>query len=728
MLKYGRWLIASNSHARRARKIFPCWDELTFIATYKISILHHKKYTVLSNMKISSAIDRANDMVLTKFIETPLMPAYHVSILISDLSRANMEYITMRSYLTYDQIYNLGGSQIAEGVKFAEMILMNVILRLEPQYKYCERIAKVHYVVLPIFYPDIQNSPGLIFYRGTSIIYDALLDSSAHKIDVALLIGRESVLQCFKRLGGPAWWPHSWLYEGIARLFAEDVVSKTFKSSHEVLQLLIVQGQQESLYLNSIMKPLSELNAMYSHSSISHYIKAPNILRMLRYILTDEAFLNGTDLFLRSLPLFRINEGDNIYIEDLWMKMEQVLTKSDNILKFNVGRIMHFWTRLDDYPIIRMVQYNSSYVKIFVENIDALGTVSLPIITQTHLSKNMEWSFSNMQIIPFNRRINEFFFLLNDTDCDFIIIDIAQSGYYRVIYEGTCWNCIVKYLQKSWNDTNFINKFITPSNCARIIDDAFYFVMNYKHHLSAFLDLLKYILRDVNYVIWYPAIKGLEHISSFFLFEESSVVKTHMRGNLRWLLNSIGYIETSDEPDSVKCLRQEAAKWACLMGDSRCKDNATFLLKQHLTDDKKYKILPWWKTWTYCNGLMQNLDIWSDTFRAWMFHSRDHFITYLPCTECPITAFIKLKEIMDNVEGVLKHELSYNYSSVTTDVKDRINRCFLSIVARHARNRTVFEYIIENFYSVKPRELSSYKMIIVMMNHVYSSEQLFKVK
>jgi len=64
-----------------------------------------------------------------------------------------------------------------------------------------------------------------------------------------------------------------------------------------------------------------------------------------------------------------------------------------------------------------------------------------------------------------------------------------------------------------------------------------------------------------------------------------------MRNILHKLLGNIGYIENFNDNDLIKCLRQEAAKWACILGDSDCKSNAIFKLKQHLyyNTTKKYK-------------------------------------------------------------------------------------------------------------------------------------------
>jgi len=52
------------------------------------------------------------------------------------------------------------------------------------------------------------------------------------------------------------------------------------------------------------------------------------------------------------------------------------------------------------------------------------------------------------------------------------------------------------------------------------------------------------------------------------------------------LLDEIGYTENSDDDNSLKCLRQEVAKWACIFGDSICKKTAVDKLENHFVKPK----------------------------------------------------------------------------------------------------------------------------------------------
>ncbi len=54
--KSKKWLIASQFEPVDARRAFPCFDEPSMKAQFKISVIHNKKHNVLSNMPINNTI------------------------------------------------------------------------------------------------------------------------------------------------------------------------------------------------------------------------------------------------------------------------------------------------------------------------------------------------------------------------------------------------------------------------------------------------------------------------------------------------------------------------------------------------------------------------------------------------------------------------------------------------------------------------------------------------
>jgi len=72
----------------------------------------------------------------------------------------------------------------------------------------------------------------------------------------------------------------------------------------------------------------------------------------------------------------------------------------------------------------------------------------------------------------------------------------------------------LEYLNTNYKNIHVLNR-------AQIIDDAIYFLMENQLSLFEFLKIVKYLEKETNYVAWYPMIKALEHMSSFFSFNES---------------------------------------------------------------------------------------------------------------------------------------------------------------------------------------------------------------
>jgi len=65
-----------------------------------------------------------------------------------------------------------------------------------------------------------------MIFRENTIIYDEKLDSIAHKVEVAQLIGYKMTYQLFGNIVSPSWWSYLWLHEGLSVLFGIDAINK----------------------------------------------------------------------------------------------------------------------------------------------------------------------------------------------------------------------------------------------------------------------------------------------------------------------------------------------------------------------------------------------------------------------------------------------------------------------------------------------------------------------
>ncbi|XP_029172398.1 aminopeptidase N-like, partial [Nylanderia fulva] len=269
-----------------------------------------------------------------------------------------------------------------------------------------------------------------------------------------------------------------------------------------------------------------------------------------------------------------------------------------------------------------------------------------------------------------------------------MIFNMQQIGYYRVNYDDENWRRITNYL----NSVNYMN--IHVLNRAQIIDDTFHLMIAGQLNSSIFWNITFYLHQEEDYIAWYPMFKALEHMFNTFpveLSEQKVVIK--IRNILNSVLRRFNYQEIDASDDLRKCLRQEAARWACFLGDFTCKKHANNILKQHIIKPKTHRFLPWWKEWTYCKGLMmittKNEIFWQSVYYIGWKKKDTKFLEYLACPEDT---------------DVITNYLRYIHKSTEQEYQYLCNS-FLYIITKHAKNQIILKYILDHFNDIKPKHV-----------------------
>ncbi|KAL6262977.1 hypothetical protein P5V15_005766 [Pogonomyrmex californicus] len=272
--------------------------------------------------------------------------------------------------------------------------------------------------------------------------------------------------------------------------------------------------------------------------------------------------------------LYMINEVF-LYLDEFWNAMQSISNLETIYLEgINMKDVMDPWIEEEQYPI--------------------LETEALSIGTQrTFVIKN---SSKKWKVIPLTYTMppyNDFmdtipWYWLEATRFEripkiqlqnmWIIVNIQQSGYYRVNSCRDNWLRIASYL----NSKNYTK--IHVLNRAQIIDDAFHFVTSGKLEPLIFWELAKYLHQETDYIAWYPMFKAIERMSYIIPLRTNDSLKIALLRILDPLLQKIGYEEHSNDTYFIQCLRQEAARWACVLGSEECKKMAKHKLEQHLTN------------------------------------------------------------------------------------------------------------------------------------------------
>ncbi|XP_072744847.1 glutamyl aminopeptidase-like [Anoplolepis gracilipes] len=207
--------------ATGARRLFPHWDKPTIKATFNIAIKHHRKYKVFSNMPIQrketckhEVHETETYMKWTCFDTTPPTSTYVVTVVISSADVYKFETIESRIIIWR--------RPESDHMEFAEMISTKAMIIFE--YKWTKlKIPKVQFVAIQSLLYDNENW-GLVLNRESNIIYNENIDSVAHKIEIARLIGRKMAYQWFVDVINPFSSSELWLIDGLTTLYGINAI------------------------------------------------------------------------------------------------------------------------------------------------------------------------------------------------------------------------------------------------------------------------------------------------------------------------------------------------------------------------------------------------------------------------------------------------------------------------------------------------------------------------
>lgn len=214
-------------------------------------------------------------------------------------------------------------------------------------------------------------------------------------------------------------------------------------------------------------------------------MSAACVLRMFMYGFSPEVFNKGLNIYLTNNTLNPegIAEPGNLYTA-----LQSALS---NDIEVNVESVMQSWELQSGFPYIHVERAYFTNLTRFTQkrflNVEQEDNSlwHIPITYSTSrdnfVKVNQFWTNA--------RTIEDKFDLRPE---DILILNINQQGYFRVLYDDANWMSIAKYLYNG----DFKN--ISPTTRAMLIDDAAIFAGNGKLDMKLFLEILKYLEKDVS--------------------------------------------------------------------------------------------------------------------------------------------------------------------------------------------------------------------------------------
>ncbi|KYN14166.1 Glutamyl aminopeptidase, partial [Trachymyrmex cornetzi] len=697
-----KWLAVTHFEPNGAKRMFPCWDEPALKATFNISVLHHRKYSVLSNMPIQKKFLEQKDMIRTNFKTTPIMSTYIVAIVMSNLVKVPN---------AKDNI-NIWCKSLTSKVTLAHNITKKVVKYLIKYTNSSQKVPKMDYVLIPEFVVDGMENWGLITYDESKIIYDNSSDPTYRTTEIALTIAHKLAHQWFGNLVTPSWWPYLWLSKGLASFFQTYIIDKIFKNYRHTTKLFMIQRIQQCLLQDtgSLNFVTMKFGSTFEDNSLNPlvYKKASVLLRMLQNTITNEVFRMGLITYLTK------HQFSSATPDDLWSAMQSALDESYVPHEdYRIKEVMDTWMNQERYPFVHVernyetgeVTISQTYVRHYGETKNKIKWW-IPITFTTQSNPDFSNTVPRYWLRPDQHNIS---FTINPDD--WIIVNLQLTGYYRVSYDIKNWQKITRYL----NSNNYTK--IHVLNRAQIIVDAFILMLDDRMNGYSFVQLITYLSKDRNHVAWQSLFEIIKHMPKVLLLPEVIYVKMHFEHLLNSLLQNIKYEETPNDDDITKLTRINALKCACYLGNEECKRVTALKLSKHLEDPETYKI-PQEEKFVYCAGMMAaNRTTWDKMFELYLIKKgikweRMKLLKGLSCAEDPdiIINYLNISALNTSLFHNNAHSFIFKY-----------------ILENHARNDIILEYILKNFMIMLPRSFTAHAVIKLILDNVHSYEQIEKV-
>ncbi|RLU27565.1 hypothetical protein DMN91_001369 [Ooceraea biroi] len=585
-----RWLAATHLEPVGARKMFPCFDEPGMKAVFTVQVNVPPGYHPISNTKWRTVDNSNDDFMQYTFFETVKMSTYLVALVVSDFelkSAGQLNKVDLGVYARPNAINQ---------TEYAALVIPPLVNFFEQTLKHKYQMRKLDMIALPDFPSGAGENWGLITYRETNLLYDDDHSPFTSKQTIRNVIAHELSHQWFGNLVTLAWWKYLWLNEGFARYFEYYAPAHAFNDTTlenqfvvgEVHTALSADGSRSVHALNHDVYTPTEIRGRFSTIS---YAKGASILRMIEKSYGSTVFYEALSDYLDD------RQYDVATPEDLYKALQAQVRKAG--IQDNVTTILDTWTRQPGCPIVHVTvdelnNVNLEQERFFLEKREEDepdDTVWNIPITWTPLDDDRtDYLNTTPAFWMTTKRMNEAF-----ESSSHFIVNVQQSGYYRVNYNENHWEKLISYLQYNFSLIHEINR-------AALIDDVMNFAradyISYETAISATM----YLQREDDYLPWRAFYNNLPYLKNRFRGRGiEDLYKTYLTSLIQPLYERLNFVDGRDDDDLTKLLRMHTRKWACELDIGDCKVRAKRYFQNKLSF--RIEIPPIYRSVVYCTAM-----------------------------------------------------------------------------------------------------------------------------
>jgi aminopeptidase N len=563
-------LLTTQMEATDARRMFPCWDEPAFRATFQLRATVPAAWESVSNMPITHRVVHGQ-LATTTFGRSPKMPSYLIEYTAGELGQisAHADSITFGIWAVRGQEHG-GEAALANA--------QNILADYNDYFGYRFPLPKLDSIAVPGGFTGAMENWGAITYNDQLLLLTPV-STLGDRQQVFSVQAHEMAHQWNGDLVTMGWWDDIWLNES----FASWMAAKETAQRNPDWKWWEDQDDDKESAMSADARATShaiqqhvtdELQAMNAFDPQITYSKGQAILRMFEAYLGADVFRSGVRGYMQARAF------SNATTADLWNALSRASNK-------DVAAIAAGWTEQAGFPLIAVAAH-----------CDAAGARTISL-SQTRLLLSGADAATSHWNVPLQIRAGAAgtaqSVLLSDSDqavkagrCDEpLSVNADAIGFYRAIYDPATL---------ATNTRNFGH--IPDADRIALLDDQWALVESGTQQLPSYLALASSMGADLDTRAWEQIAQALETIE----YDERGTAghdafAAYGRSILRPAFERLGWDSGPTETPGVQRLRRalirDLGAWgdAAVIAEARKRFNAFVIDHKAIAPDDQSVIL-----------------------------------------------------------------------------------------------------------------------------------------
>jgi aminopeptidase N len=331
-----RRMLSSQLEPADARRIFPCWDEPAFKATFALTVTVPQNFLAVGNMPVAREENVAPDSKRVAFAPTPKMSSYLFVLTTGELERLTAD----ASGVTVGVVTTLGKR---EHGRYALDSAVKLLDYYNDYFGIKYPLPKLDLIAVPGGFGGAMENWGGITFFESRLLFDPASNAETARRGIFSILAHEMAHQWFGDLVTMGWWDNLWLNEG----FASWMQVKAAEHFHPQWQTWLNDNGQKQYAMtldarrtsHPIQQPVADQSeAMTAFDAIT-YSKGQALIRMIESYLGENVFRDGIRSYMAA------HAYGNTTTADLWQALGAAAGKP-------VTGIAGSFTEQDGVPLI----------------------------------------------------------------------------------------------------------------------------------------------------------------------------------------------------------------------------------------------------------------------------------------------------------------------------------------------------------------------------------------